>query len=101
LNAKTLFIYSVSYFNLGGLELCLGGLSPPGDVIYWELLNKIRLPLFAKLKSRCKTKSGRLASGKVSPRFAIYFDDGMTGCCGSRQHTTVVFQDKRMTPTTN
>ena len=25
LNAKTLLIYSVTYFNLGGLELCLGG----------------------------------------------------------------------------
>jgi len=29
LNGKTLLIYSISYFNLGGLELCLGGLSPP------------------------------------------------------------------------
>jgi len=29
LNAKTLFIYSVSYFCLRGLELCLGGLSTP------------------------------------------------------------------------
>ena len=24
LNAKTLFVYSISYFNLGVLELCLG-----------------------------------------------------------------------------
>jgi len=29
LNAKILFIYSISYFNLGCLELCLGGISPP------------------------------------------------------------------------
>jgi len=26
---KTPLTYSVSYFNLGGLELCLGGISPP------------------------------------------------------------------------
>jgi len=30
---KTLLIYSVPYFNLGGLELCLGGLSPPNPPV--------------------------------------------------------------------
>jgi len=29
LNAKTLFIYSISYFYLGGLGALFGGLSPP------------------------------------------------------------------------
>jgi len=30
---KLPLIYSVSYFNLGGLELCLGGLSPPNSPV--------------------------------------------------------------------
>jgi len=33
---KTQLIYSVSYFNLGGLKLCFGGLSPPKLLPWWR-----------------------------------------------------------------
>jgi len=33
---KTLLICSVSYFNVGGLEYCLGGLSPLSRQTGWQ-----------------------------------------------------------------
>jgi len=36
---KTLLIYSVSRFNLGGLEVCLGGISPPNPPVATGLVS--------------------------------------------------------------
>jgi len=34
---KTPLIYTVSYFSLGGLEHCLGGMSPPNSPVVTAL----------------------------------------------------------------
>ena len=48
-------IHSVSYFNLGGLELCLGGLSPPKPPLVATELVKMTFSL--SLPTSCRSNS--------------------------------------------
>jgi len=49
LNAKTLFIYIVSYFNLErGLELCFGGISLPKPPMVTGLVHSLIISLISQ-----------------------------------------------------